>query len=108
MLTRGGICYDLSITPYIQDVKYGDNVITYCFSSKLYKDTFNDRLFMNRSKINKSLSNRFKLNISFDLMNDIYLYSNIEKRGFYLIQKDVIFTCINNLKLDGNNRIVKN
>lgn len=103
-LTRGGVAYDLSVSPYTQKVVYNietNEEITYHFSSQYYKDNFNERLYENRDSINGSLTKRFGINIKNDKLCDIKLYTKIEKRGFLLKNNREEFTCLNTIKLDG-------
>lgn len=47
------------------------------------------------------IQNRYKMNINLELLNAIYLYSKIEKRGFLIDIEGVKVSCLDNLKLDG-------
>ena len=105
MLTVRGIAYDLDLSPYKSEIIYNQEKITFKFSSKMYESKFNDKLVENRNKISTSLSNRFGFNISNDLLSDIILYSKIEKRGFLIISEKEKYRCLNNIKLDGHNKI---
>ena len=106
MLTRNGIAYNLSLSPYELKIKYDVNdYITFKFSSKLYKDSFENKLQLNRNTINSSLSKRFGFNIVNDKLSDLKLYSSIEKRGFLIECKEGLFECLNTIKLDGQNKI---
>lgn len=84
-LTRNGICYDLSNTPYKITVDYGDSKTIFNFSSELNKDKFTNRLEENRKAVGSSLSNRFKMVIELNKLADIDLYSKVERRGFYIV-----------------------
>ncbi len=108
MLTRNGIAYNLSLSPYKLTVKYDkDDYITYKFSSQLYKDNFQNKMKSNRENIKNSLSKRFGFIIVNEKLSDLKLYSIIEKRGFLLETKEGIFECLNTIKLDGQNKILK-
>ena len=108
MLTRNGIAYNLSLSPYKLNIEYGKNdYITFKFSSDLYKDKFLNKLQENRVSINESLSKRFGFNILNEKLCDLKLYSSIEKRGFYIETKEGIYECLNTIKLDGQNKIQK-
>lgn len=78
------------------------------FSSKNHRDKFIENLESNRSIIDTSLSKRFKVKISFNVLCDIVLYNKIESRGFLIIHEGVEFTCLNQIALVGENRILKN
>ena len=108
MLTRNGITYNLKLSPYEYIVKYsnGEN-IKYKFSSLLYKDKFITRLNGNRETINGSLSKRFGIELSNNVLCDLKLYSSIEKRGFLVETKEGYYECLNIIKLDGQNKIQK-
>ena len=84
-LTRNGICYDLSNTPYKQTVDYGDSKTIFSFSSELNRERFNNRIGENRKAINNSLSNRFNMIVELNKLADIDLYTKVEKRGFYIV-----------------------
>ena len=108
MLTRNGIAYNLTLSPYKYDITYPNGEeITFKFSSLLYKDKFKSKLESNRSHIKESLSKRFGIDLSNDILSDIKLYSKIEKRGFLIANKEDIYTCLNTIKLDGLNKIHK-
>ena len=108
-LTRNGIAYDLTISPYCQSIKYdnGDKV-TFIFSSEKYRIKFDDQLNENREKIHHSLSNRFGFNIKNDLLSDLKLYTTIEKRGFLIFYNGVAVEWQNIITLDGNKMIMSN
>lgn len=108
MLTRNGITYNLKLSPYEHIIKYsnGEN-IKFKFSSLLYKDKFTSRLEGNRETINGSLSKRFGIDLSNNVLCDLKLYSSIEKRGFLIETKEGYYECLNIIKLDGQNKIQK-
>ena len=106
MLTRNGIAYNLSLSPYKVTIKYDkDDHITFKFSSQLYKDNFQNKLKANRENIKNSLSKRFGFIIVNEKLSDLKLYSSIEKRGFLVETKEGIYQCLNTIKLDGQNKI---
>lgn len=108
MLTRNGIAYNLSLSPYKTTIKYDENdYITYKFSSKLYKDNFKSKLKVHRENINNSLSKRFGFSIKTEKLSDLKLYSSIEKRGFLIETREGIYECLNTIELDGRNKIQK-
>lgn len=107
MLTRNGIAYNFDISPYKTTVNYSNDSITYTFSSELYKEKFLSKLDEHRNIINNSLSKRFGFDIINDKLSDIKLYSSTEKRGFLLEIGDKRYTCLNTIKLDGQNKIQK-
>lgn len=102
-ISRNGIYYDLSISPY----KITIEEITYVFSSTNHLNKFTELIDFNRKRIAESLSNRFKLNIQLDRLADLVLYSKVESRGFHIeIEGDVI-QCLGQVKLSGEKRITK-
>ena len=108
MLTRNGIAYNLSLSPYKVTIKYDkDDNITFKFSSQLYKDNFQNKLKANRENIKNSLSKRFGFIIVHDKLSDLKLYSSLEKRGFLVETKEGIYECLNTIRLDGQNKIQK-
>lgn len=108
MLSRNGITYNLKLSPYEHLIKYSNGeCIKYKFSSLLYKDKFTTRLDVNRKKINDSLSKRFGIDLSNNVLCDLKLYSSIEKRGFLVETKEGYYECLNIIKLDGQNKIQK-
>lgn len=107
-LTRNGITYNLTTSPYIVELKYRDDlIIKYYFSSELYVTKFNEKLEKNHDKIKESLSKRFKLIIDIDELSDILLYSKVETRGFFIQINDEDFKCLDTIKLTGVNQIQK-
>lgn len=92
-LTRYGVAHDLNKSPFKMLITYDDEVITFVFSSQLYKDKFAAKLEKNRETINNSLSNRFGFNINGDKIADLRLYQTIEKRGFLIYKGLVKIEC---------------
>lgn len=107
-LTRSNIAYDFNISPHKLNLQYGDDVITYVFSSDLYRIKFLNKLEENRNKINSSLSKRFNFNIQNDLLSDLKLYITIEKRGFLIFLNGVKIECLKSITLNGQKMIQRN
>lgn len=97
MITRNGVCYDLTITPYSFRV---DN-LTYMFSSKPHLDKFKNKYKENRDTINESLQRRFNYEIEVNLLADIVLYRKIETRGFLIVTNEGKELCQKSLKFGG-------
>lgn len=79
------------------------------FSSELYLNKFRERVESNREELKFKLSSRY--NIDFEAIDyfDIILYDKIEKRGFKILSKGgVKYSCLNNIRLDGVIRMLKN
>lgn len=108
MLTRYGICYDLNKTPWNYEVAYTDEILKFRFSSELYMNSFIKKLGSNRKKINDSLSKRFGIILENNKLCDLKLYQSIEKRGFLIESKEEKIRCLNNIRLNGQNKILKN
>jgi len=81
-MTKDGIEYDFNITPYEIMKKYNGIILTYKFSSELYKNKF----IMNT--LNKKVDKKLKvIGIIYDvtIIEDIKEYCKIEKRGFQIV-----------------------
>lgn len=108
-LTRSGITYNLTSSPYVVELRYSDDlVIKYYFSSELYVNKFNEKLSKYHKTIKESLSKRFKIEIDLEELSDILLYSKVETRGFFIQINEEDFKCLNTIKLIGVNKIQKN
>jgi hypothetical protein len=101
MLTRSKVAYNLGISPHRFETKYGNDDVTYVFSSDLYKRKFIERLVENRQSINSSLTNRFGYECVINELCDLKLYSSIEKRGFLVIVNNEEIICQENITLGG-------
>lgn len=106
-LTRSNIAYDLNISPHKLEVSYADEVLTYVFSSELYRQKFNDKIESHRAKISESLTNRFGFTIENNKLADLKLYTTIEKRGFLIYKGQVKVECLSSITLDGNHLITQ-
>ena len=106
-LSRGGICYNLEVTPFFIKNKYEGYEVIFNFSSDFYKNKFKTQIDKHREKINESLSKRFGLLYINPILADIVLYSKVETRGFYLLINNKEFKCLSNIKLSGVNQIQK-
>ena len=87
-LTRGGVAYDFENTPFNAQVIYNHHMCEFKFSNALNVERFLKKQEEHRNFINKSLSNRFNLNIQMDYLSDVVLYKKIEKRGFLIAVYD--------------------
>ena len=106
-LTRSNIAHDLNISPHKYDIHYPDGVVTYVFSSELYRRNFEERYKDNRATINQSLSKRFGFRITCDKVADLKTYISIEKRGFLLYKNGDKFDCLNDITLDGTHLMMR-
>ena len=74
----------------------------------IYKLKFISKQKDNREKINLSLTNRFGFEIKNNLLCDLKLYSQIEKRGFLIFNAEgEMFECLKSITLDGQRVIAK-
>ena len=102
MLSRNGICYDFSVSPYRCTV---DNIV-YVFSSQLHLDKFRDKLEDHRRTVYVSLTKRFGVGVDVSTLADIVLYNKIERRGFLIETEDGILSCREKITFVGNNQIM--
>lgn len=97
-LTRHGIAYDLSTSPYKIRLKQCE----LRFSSEKNVERFLKKEKSERDRINASLSKRFGMQFNLDYIAFIDLYRHIENRGFYIILRNgEVATCLEQIKLDG-------
>lgn len=99
MITKNGICYDLSRSPYVCSVANW----TYYFSSPSHMNKFKSNISSNRDWLNDSMSRRFKFTMSLDLLADLSLYRKIETRGFLIINEStgVAYECPESIEFHG-------
>lgn len=97
MITRNGVCYDLTISSYRHTV----GRMTYVFSSRLHLDKFKKKLKENRDIINYSLSKRFNLSVDVTELADLVLYRKIETRGFLIVTDEGNELCQDNITYVG-------
>lgn len=94
--TRGGVYLNLLESEYI----YHDNSqrnITYHFSSKFYMESFLKKREEYREKLELYIYYRSKLRIDAHTCSDIVCYSDIEKRGFYVVIDNVPYGSLTEL-----------
>lgn len=94
--TRGGVYLNLLESEYI----YHDNSqrnITYYFSSKFYMESFLKKREEYREKLELYIYYRSKLCIDAHTCSDIVCYSDIEKRGFYVVIDNVPYGSLTEL-----------
>ena len=92
------------------DFKFQTSTHIFYFSSLYYENKFRERYIRNREELKYKLSSRY--NIDFNIIEyfDVILYSNIEKRGFYILSLGdrEVCRCLKNLRLDGVIKMLKN
>ena len=106
-LTRANVAYNLHISPHFVEVEYGEQKVTYHFSSELYTHKFREKLTSNREEIATSLAKRFGITINSDLISDLRLYKTIEKRGYLISVDGDKIECQENITLDGLKMIAR-
>ena len=104
MLTRNGVCYDLTLSTFRTTV----NGLTFVFSSKPHLDKFVNKVNENRDIVNYSLTRRFNVAVDVSQLADIVLYRKIETRGFLIVTNEGIELCRENLKYVGGTVTFKN
>lgn len=107
-LSRNGIAYKFDTSPYELKVRYHDFNLIFRFSSENNIKKFLTKQDSNREKLQISLTKRFKINLSLDLIADLKLYSQVETRGFLILSKDMRFECLEEVVFDGQNLTKKN
>ena len=104
-MTRGGVEYNLNISPY----RYTNDVgLTFVFSSKYHLEVFKNKQTENRKRLNESLSNRFNYYVEFNVLADCVLYKQIEQRGFLILKDGENYSCQNIVKFVGEKATKKN
>ena len=106
-LSRGGVAYDLNLSPFKVEVDYEGEKVTFKFSSELNVKRFEDKVKEHRETIKTSLSNRFNMGIDIPVISDIVLYTKVEKRGFLILMNEEEYKCQNIIKLIGVKKIQK-
>lgn len=79
-VTRNGVCYDLSSSPYVSEV--GDYALR--FSSLPHLKKFERDLEKTRLWLSDSLSRRFHMTVDASLLAMLNLYRQVETRGYYV------------------------
>ena len=94
-VTRGGIYHNLLESKYV----ITNNVMTFFFSSEFYRSKFLSDYKLNRKEFNHFFSKKMSktsdktIQLNFDLISDLSLYCQIEKRGFRVLTKGGDMTC---------------
>lgn len=108
LLTRRGVCHKLEYSPYNFTYIHKGKVVTFNFSSKLHLDNFVKLRCKNFSMIYNHIYKRFKFKIDCTFLSDFNLYRKIENRGCYINFDGKIYRCLDNITLDGENKMKKN
>lgn len=102
--TRNNIFYDLSLS----DFKFKtDDDVTFCFSSKLYKDKFVAQHLDYRRRVSNYLTKTYSIDVSTSLFADVVLYTKIEKRGFLILSVKGEKLCKEKILLNGAMIVLK-
>lgn len=88
-LSPSGVCYDLANTPFI----FERNGIEYHFSSITHRNKFIRDITIREEWLSDSLSRRFNATVNCSVLAGLQLYSQIEKRGYYIILMDKMEVC---------------
>lgn len=80
-VTAYGICYNLDESPYWY--RWGE--YEFRFSSPSHMRKFVEQITVKRDWLNDSLSRRWKLNVSADVVAVLNLYRQVETRGYLII-----------------------
>lgn len=107
-MTSSGVERDLTVTPYLVDIKYPDKTMVYCFSSMNSKTLFERKIEEHRAEIKESLTNRFRILFSVsDDFCDLDLYRRIERRGFLVKMEGDNITWLGQVEYNGQRVIRK-
>lgn len=79
-ITDYGVCYDVDNSPF-QVERHG---LTFKFSSVKHRDKFVQDVRKREDWLCDSLSRRFKVTFDARLLACVQLYTQVEKRGFYI------------------------
>ena len=98
-LTRGGICKDLTKSPFVFTYVHNGKPVNLFFSSKLHLDKFTKNRKKNYVMIYNDIYKRYKYGIDCTFLSDFNLYRKVETRGFYIQYDNNVFNCDSNIKL---------
>lgn len=82
-ITKRGIYHNLKESKYT----ISNSEVVFFFSSELYLNKFMERYKENRLKYQNKFNKDHKTFLNFDTLYDVYLYREIEKRGFRVTVK---------------------
>lgn len=80
-LTRNGVCYNLSETPFHAEVDGYD----FAFSSRVHLESFVKKAKVKKDWLNDSLSRRFHVKVKSEELALVQLYHQVETRGFRVV-----------------------
>jgi hypothetical protein len=101
-MTKDGIEYNLSITPYVVNKEYNAINVIFKFSSEMYRDKFSAYMNDTALKNDRNSKTLKKYGFLFEnhLVEDIRKYTTLEKRGFQIIMDSKKFESVKDIKLD--------
>lgn len=97
-MTRRGIEYNLTVSPYKSYFK----TLTFYFSSQIYRNKFESQIDDFRKRMEHQFEDKYGMKIKVPFLAELVLYSQIEKRGFYITIEGNEYKCLNEVKLNGN------
>ena len=101
-MTKDGIEYNLSITPYVVNKHYNAINVTFKFSSELYRDKFQS--YINDTHLIADRNNKTLKKYGFlfenHFVDDIKKYHSLEKRGFQILVDNKKFESIHDISFD--------
>lgn len=103
MKSRRGVYYDLSKS----DIRWGYREIELFFSSIRRLDRFVESRSNTIAELNMSLSKRFGCTINVDKLAILIAYKRAETRGFYVRLNGEVYTCLDQITLDGLSPILR-
>lgn len=97
-MTRRGIEYNLTVSPYKSFVK----TLTFYFSSQSYRNKFESQIDDFRKRMEQQFEDKYGMIIKVPYLAELVLYSQIEKRGFFITNKGSEYKCLEEITLNGN------
>jgi hypothetical protein len=106
MRTRNGIFHNI----YDSDYPFTVGEMTFYFSSPTYRLKFMERYIHEIERFNEGANVMYKhqFNLDFTELALIRLYTRIETRGFYIVLKGEVITCLENLRFHLETNAVPN
>lgn len=97
-LSPYGVCYDIKESPFTVDL----NGYQFKFSSVKHLDSFKAKYKVKEEWLSDSLSRRFKMPVSADVLALFQLYSQVETRGFFVhdLETGAIYTAADQVRFN--------
>lgn len=97
---RTKVIYNLKETPFVFEL----DGITYAFTSAFHREKYINMYKSKRDEITNFMYRRYCFRMDVNLLSDLFLYKQIETRGFYIIDnKGVSYECLSDIILNGLN-----